>query len=48
MDARAEWLLTRKQQLISELAECEAQSRDIIAALTSANGSKAAEIEALR
>ena len=36
------------EEIISELAECEAQSRDIIAALTSANGSKAAEIKALR
>lgn len=44
MDSKIEWLFTRKQQILAELADCEAKSKDIIAGLSEANDCKAREI----
>lgn len=44
MDSKIEWLFTRKQQILAELTECEAKSKEIITGLSSANECKTREI----
>lgn len=48
MDPKTEWLFTRKQQIIAELTDCEAKSRELFASLARDSDSKTREIEALR
>jgi hypothetical protein len=40
MELKSEWLASRKQQIIAEMMECDAQTREIIKQLQSENSSK--------
>lgn len=48
MELKAEWLASRKQQIINEMMECDAQAKELIKHLISDNSNKTAEIEALK
>lgn len=48
MELKADWLATRKQQIINEMMECDAQAKQLLKQLMSDNSNKSAEIEALK
>ena len=48
MELKSEWLSTRKQQIINEMMECDAQAKELIKQLMSDNSNKTAEIEGLK